>query len=47
MSRSPAWSWSEDKDWIPLFDGEKQQKPLFPASRRPNETSQVVDSISV
>jgi hypothetical protein len=31
MSRRPAWSSSEDKDWIPLFDGEKQQKPLFPA----------------
>jgi hypothetical protein len=32
---------------IPLFDGEKQQKPLIPAPRRPNATLQAIDSIRV
>jgi hypothetical protein len=34
-------------DRIPLFHGEKQQKPLIPALRRPNLTLQVVDSICI
>jgi hypothetical protein len=37
----------EDNDQIPLFDGEKQQKRLIPALRRPNAALQVVDSIRV
>jgi hypothetical protein len=32
-------------DRILLFDGEKQQKTLIPARRRPNPTLQVIDSI--
>jgi hypothetical protein len=34
-------------DRIPLFDGEKQQKPLIPALRRSNVAFQVVDFIGV
>jgi hypothetical protein len=37
----------EDNDQIPLFNGEKQQKQLIPALRRPNATLQVIDSIRV
>jgi hypothetical protein len=36
-----------ERRWIPLFHGEKQQKPLFSAFRRPNATLQVIDSIRV
>ena len=36
---------SSDNDRIPLFKGKKQEKPLFPALRRPNATLQVIGFI--
>jgi hypothetical protein len=35
----------EDNDGISLFHGEKQQKPLLSALRRPNPAFQVIDFI--
>jgi hypothetical protein len=43
----PTASWSEDDDWIPLFQGKKQQKQLISALRRPKATLQVIDLIGV